>query len=546
MAKSKPAPRKPARRAKFIFVTGGVLSSLGKGITTASIGTLLKSSGLKVTSVKLDPYLNVDAGTMNPFQHGEVYVTDDGAETDLDLGHYERFLGVQMSAKNNVTTGKVYATVIAKERKGDYLGATVQIVPHVIEEIKSQILNLENGVDVILAEVGGTVGDIESQPFLEAIRQLGLDRRGDAVFVHLTLVPYLATVDELKTKPSQHSVQELRRIGIQPDLIVARSTVRLNDAARAKIALFSNVEAASVISLPDLKSIYGIPPLLKSQGVDRLLANRLGLKLGASSGAIERWEKLAATVVSAKESVPVAVVGKYIELRDAYKSIVESLTHAAAALGRRIDIRWIDAEELTDRNLGEKFSGVGGILVPGGFGERGIEGKIRAITYARLRKVPFLGLCLGLQLCVIEFARHVLGLDGATSTEFMPHTRHPVISMMEEQKKKKQLGGTMRLGAFICRIRPGTAAHRVYGSTRIRERHRHRYEVNTAYVKRMEQAGLVASGVDESTDLVEIVEIRGAPFFIGVQFHPEFLSSPLSPHPLFRAFAEAAMGGGAR
>lgn len=532
------------KRAKYIFVTGGVLSSIGKGITTAAIGTLLKANGLNVTAVKLDPYLNVDAGTMNPFQHGEVYVTDDGAETDLDLGHYERFLGARMTAKNNITTGKVYAAVIARERRGDFLGATVQIVPHVIEEIKSQITALENGLDVILVEVGGTVGDIESQPFLEAIRQLGLERRGDAVFVHLTLVPYLSAVQELKTKPTQHSVQELRRIGIQPDLLIARSPVRLSDGARAKIALFSNVDASNVISVPDVKTIYEIPPLLKSEGVDRLILKRIGFEKRAPvtmAPLIDRWERLSKTILSARESVSIAVVGKYVDLRDAYKSIIESLTHAAAAHDRRLDIRWIDAEQLQDKTMGDLFNGVGGILVPGGFGERGIEGKIRAVTYARLKRVPFLGLCLGLQIAVIEYARHVMGLDGANSAEFSPRPRHPVIDLMEAQKAKKNMGGTMRLGAFTCRIKKGTLAHKIYGKTTIRERHRHRYEVNSAYVKRLEAAGLAPSGVDEMTGLVEIVECPAHPFFIGVQFHPEFLSSPLAPHPLFKEFIAAAL-----
>ncbi|OGH61438.1 MAG: CTP synthase [Candidatus Lindowbacteria bacterium RIFCSPLOWO2_12_FULL_62_27] len=538
------------KRAKYVFVTGGVLSSIGKGITTAAIGTLLKSHGLSVTALKLDPYLNVDAGTMSPFQHGEVFVTDDGAETDLDLGHYERFLGVRMGAKNNVTAGKVYAAVIAKERRGDFLGATVQIVPHVIEEIKSQIAALENGIDVILVEVGGTVGDIESQPFLEAIRQMALERRGDAVFVHLTLVPYLSTVQELKTKPTQHSVQELRRIGIQPDFIFARSPVPLSDSARAKVALFSNVDAASVISLPDVKSIYQIPPLLAAGGVDRQLLERLRPekaektpKPPAKSAAplMERWERLAKTVLLAKDAVTIAMVGKYIDLQDAYKSILEALTHAAAAHDRRLDLRWVDAEELQDRTLGETFKGVGGILVPGGFGERGIEGKVRAVSYARLKSVPYLGLCLGLQIAVIEYARNVLGLDGATSTEFSPRPRHPVIDLMEEQKKKKNLGGTMRLGACTCNIRKGTLAHRIYGQPKIRERHRHRYEVNAAYVQRLAKAGLVAAGTDERTGLVEIVECPSHPFFIGVQFHPEFLSAPLAPHPLFKAFVGAAL-----
>ncbi len=532
------------QKGKFIFVTGGVLSSLGKGITTASLGALLKSIGLKVTAIKLDPYLNVDAGTMNPFQHGEVFVTDDGAETDLDLGHYERFLGVRMSARNNITTGKVYASVIAKERRGDYLGATVQIVPHVIEEIKKQILALEDGLDVILVEVGGTVGDIESQPFLEAIRQLALERRGDAVFVHLTLVPYLSTVQELKTKPTQHSVQELRRIGIQPDIIMARSQVRISDAARTKIALFSNVDPESVIPLPDVKSIYEIPPLFKTEGVDRLLLGRLGgRKSDTASNTLDRWTRIARTIQSASQTVDVAVVGKYIELHDAYISIIEALQHAAADLDRRLVIHWIDAEQIKDGQSESQFRQVGGILVPGGFGERGIEGKIQAVAVARAGRIPFLGLCLGLQVAVIEFARNMLDLDGAGSTEFLLRPAHPVIDLMEAQKARKQLGGTMRLGAFTCLLRPKTLAHRIYRTTKIVERHRHRYEVNSAYVKRLEKAGLIASGVDAATGLVEIVECPAHPFFIGVQFHPEFLSSPLAPHPLFRAFLAASMAG---
>ncbi|MBI4178616.1 CTP synthase [bacterium] len=532
------------RPAKYVFITGGVLSSLGKGITTASLGALFKFNYLKVTAVKLDPYLNVDAGTMNPFQHGEVFVTDDGAETDLDLGHYERFMGVRLGAKNNVTAGKIYESVITRERRGDYLGATVQTVPHVIEEIKSRITALEDGLDIILVEVGGTVGDIESQPFLEAIRQMALQRRGDTVFLHLTLVPFLGTVEELKTKPSQHSVQELRRIGIQPDLIVARSSIRISDAAREKIALFSNVDPACVISLPDVRTIYEVPLLLRAEGVDKILLQRLGLRKPAGqAGAslVERWERLARTLTSAKDTVEIAVVGKYIKLHDAYKSVVESLHHAAAANGRKLELKWIDSEKLREATLRESFAGVSGILVPGGFGERGIEGKVLAAAYARLKKIPYFGICLGLQIAVIEFARNVLGLDGAGSTEFTARSRHPVIDLMEAQKAKKKLGGTMRLGAFTCNLKSDSLARRVYGRPRIVERHRHRYEVHSGYVQKLEKAGLSASGLDQATGLVEIVEIKDHPFFMGVQFHPEFLSTPLSPHPVFKAFVAAAI-----
>ena len=527
---------------KHVFVTGGVTSSLGKGITSASLGRLLESRGLRVTLQKLDPYINVDPGTMNPFEHGEVFVTDDGGETDLDLGHYERFTGVHLRRDSNVTTGSIYQSVIRKERRGDYLGATVQVIPHITNEIKSRIRKLgqNDEVDVVITEVGGTVGDIESLPFLEAIRQIRKDvGAANTCYIHVTLVPYLATSDELKTKPTQHSVAELRSRGILPEVIVVRSDRPIEDPARRKISLFCDVEPDAVISMVDVANIYGVPLALNEAGLDAVVCRELGLETEAPD--LEAWRTMVERMESANEPVTIGLVGKYVELPDAYLSVVESLRHSAAANGTEVEIRWIPAEEIEGLMAATHLDGLDGILVPGGFGIRGIEGKIEAIRHAREQSVPFLGLCLGLQCAVIEFARNMLGYAGAHSSEFDPTTRYPVIDLMEDQADIEDLGGTMRLGIYPAKLTAGTLTEELYGGSVIYERHRHRWEVNNRYRKDLEAAGLVFSGLSPDDRLVEIIELPSHPFFVASQFHPEFKSRPDDPHPLFTGFVAAAL-----
>lgn len=521
--------------AKFIFITGGVISSLGKGVATASIASLLEEQGLRVNLLKLDPYLNVDPGTMSPYQHGEVYVTEDGAETDLDLGHYERFTNAVMTRKNNATAGKIYYNVISRERRGEYLGATVQVIPHITNEIKSTILAVADGYHVVLVEVGGTVGDIEGLPFLEAIRQLSMELgRENTLFVHMTYVPYIKTAGELKTKPTQHSVKELRAIGIQPDVILCRSEVELPDSIKDKIALFTNVKRSAVISAPDLDYIYEVPLVLKAQGIDRLIAEHFGFEY---KNVVSKWETIVKTLRTAEREVKVAIVGKYVSLKDSYKSLIEALIHGGIANKAKVKIIWVDAENYDERVLEE----ADGILVPGGFGERGTEGKIRALTYGRKAKKPTFGICLGMQLMCVEFARNVLGLKEANSTEFDPNTPYPVVDIMEEQKNIAELGGTMRLGSYPCRIKEGTKAREIYGTELIYERHRHRYEFNNAYRHMFEEKGFVVSGIYEPANLVEIMELKDHPWYIGCQFHPEFKSKPFEPHPLFVSFISACL-----
>jgi CTP synthase len=527
--------------AKHVFVTGGVTSSLGKGITSASLGRLLEARGLRVTLQKLDPYINVDPGTMNPFEHGEVFVTDDGGETDLDLGHYERFTGVRLSRDSNVTTGSVYQSVIRKERRGDYLGATVQVIPHITNEIKGRIRKVaHDDIDVVITEVGGTVGDIESLPYLEAIRQLRKELPAqDSCFIHVTLVPYLATSEELKTKPTQHSVAELRSHGIMPDVMVVRSNRFLDDAARRKISLFCDVEPDAVINLVDIANIYAVPLELKEAGLDAVVCRKLDLETDPPD--LADWEAMVLRMDEAKDEVTIGLVGKYVDLPDAYLSVVESLKHAAAANGAAVTIRWIPAEEVDGLLAESHLEGLDGILVPGGFGIRGIEGKIEAIRHAREHDVPFLGLCLGLQCAVIEFGRSILGHPNANSTEFDPTTPDPIIDLMEDQNDVEDIGGTMRLGIYPAKLTPGTITERLYGESVVYERHRHRWEVNNRYRSELEDGGLVLAGISPDDRLVEIIELPGHPFFIGSQFHPEFKSRPDNPHPLFDGFMAAAL-----
>ncbi|HEB13033.1 MAG TPA: CTP synthase [Actinobacteria bacterium] len=527
--------------AKHIFVTGGVVSSLGKGITSASIGRLLKCHGLKVTIQKLDPYLNVDPGTMSPFQHGEVFVTDDGSETDLDLGHYERFIDESLGQDSNVTAGSIYWSVVTKERRGDYLGGTVQVIPHVTNEIKERILALASGdVDIIITEVGGTVGDIESLPFLEAIRQFRKDIGKDNVlYIHLTLIPFLESSSELKTKPTQHSVNELRRIGIQPDIIVCRSDRPIDQSVRAKIGLFCDIEPEAVISVLDAKNLYEVPLMLHAENLDNIICENL--KLDCDSIDLSEWVDLVEKIKETKEKTRIAIVGKYVQLPDAYLSVVEALKHAGFSLGVEIDIRWVDAERLSPDEVKSQLKSVDGILVPGGFGIRGIEGKIKSITYARENNIPFLGICLGMQCAVIEFARNVVKLDGASSSEFDRATPYPVIDLMPDQRQVSDVGGTMRLGSYPCRIETSTKVHKAYGEKLVLERHRHRFEVNNAWRKQMEDAGLKFSGTSPDNKLVEIVELPDHPFFVASQFHPEFKSRPTRPHPLFREFINVSL-----
>ncbi len=530
------------RQVKYVFVTGGVVSSLGKGITAASLGRLLKARGLKVSLQKFDPYINVDPGTMSPFQHGEVFVTEDGAETDLDLGHYERFVDEFLSRNSNHTTGSVYNAIIRKERKGEYLGSTVQVIPHVTDEIKRRIQRVAESdeVDVVITEIGGTVGDIESLPFLEAIRQFRNQvGRDNVMYVHCTLVPFIEVAGELKTKPTQHSVQELRRIGIAPDVIVCRSRHPLDRDIREKIALFADVPAEAVISAPDAESIYMIPPMMQLEGLDRLACERLGLVTGPPD--MREWEAMVQRIRDSEGTVRIALVGKYVQLQDAYLSVVEALNHSAIHHGARLEIVWVDAETLSWAEAERRLTQADGILIPGGFGIRGIEGKIAAARYAREHGIPFLGVCLGMQVAVVEFARHLVGLEGANSSEFDPETPYPVIDLLPQQKEVEELGGTMRLGAGPVKVVEGTRAFAAYGEAVVYERHRHRYEVNNTIRPQLVAKGLVISGTTPDEKLVEIIELAEHPWFCASQFHPEFKSRPNRPHPLFRDFVGAAV-----
>jgi len=530
---------------KYIFITGGVVSSLGKGIASASIGKLLESRGLKVTIIKCDPYINVDPGTMNPYQHGEVYVTDDGAETDLDLGHYERFLNASCRKENNVTTGAVYHSVISKERRGDYLGGTVQVIPHITDEIKDKIkaVTHKKKYDVVIVEIGGTVGDIESLPFMEAIRQLKQERGYlNAINIHLTLVPYLRTAGEIKTKPTQHSVQKLREIGIQPEILICRSEKTLTKETRKKISLFCNVDEDSVIQSLDAETIYEVPLLYQNQWLDELIVRKLNLK--TSSKPLDNLKKAVDKIKQPKKKVSIAVIGKYITLQDAYKSIYEALVHAGIENDAKVNIVKVDSEELVSNNdaaIRQKIGEVTGILIPGGFGKRGVEGKIKAIRYARGHKIPFLGLCLGMQTAVIEFARNVCELKNAHSSEFNKKTPYPVISLLEEQKNVQKKGASMRLGAYPCQLHKGTKSYTAYRRQLIQERHRHRYEFNHEFRSTVEKNGMTLAGTSPDNKLVEIVEIKDHPWFVAVQFHPEFKSKPEKAHPLFRDFIKASL-----
>lgn len=534
--------------SRFIFITGGVVSSLGKGLAAASLGTLLQARGYRVRIRKLDPYLNVDPGTMSPTQHGEVFVTDDGAETDLDLGHYERFTGVDARKGDNVTTGKIYSTLLSKERRGDYLGGTVQVIPHVTDLIKEFILKDTEDADFVLCEIGGTVGDIEGLPFFEAIRQLGYVLRDRAIFIHLTLVPYIAAARELKTKPTQHSVKELRSIGIQPNILLCRADREIPESEKKKIALFCNIPEEAVISALDVKTIYQAPLFYHSQEFDSQVLNSFGIH-AAPVPNLQKWQEIVDKITHLDGEVTIAIVGKYVKLKDAYKSLIEALDHAGIANSKKIKLRWINSRSFTSESVSEKLSDVHGILVPGGFGEMGIAGKIAAITYARTHNIPFLGICLGMQMAVIEAARNLAHLEDASSTEFGP-CAHPVIGLMTEWKrgdikekrdKNDNLGGTMRLGSYECHLAPNSLAKTIYESDVIHERHRHRYEVNINYKDRLEAVGLRFTGISPDGHLPEIVEIPEHPWFIGVQFHPEFKSRPFAPHPLFTAFIKAAL-----
>jgi CTP synthase len=527
-------------KTKYIFVTGGVLSSLGKGLTSASIAALLENRGISVTLMKMDPYLNVDPGTMNPFQHGEVFVTEDGAETDLDLGHYERFTSVNLKRDNSVTAGQIYETVIAKERRGEYLGGTVQVIPHITDEIKNRIHKVAKGKEVAIIETGGTVGDIESLPFIEAIRQFRFDvGEENVIFIHLTLVPYLGVSGELKTKPTQHSVQKLREIGIQPDFLLCRADRILPAEIRNKIALFCNLKADNVLTAKDVENIYEVPLRYYEQGLDEKICARLGLK--AKAKGLQKWEKIVNTLSDPKNgTIEIGIVGKYVDLTESYKSVSEALVHGAIANQCKLNVRYIDSEKLENTSVETALGGLSGILVPGAFGNRGVEGKIRAIEYARTKKIPYFGICIGLQLAIIEFARHVCGLSKATSREFS-NTGEFVIDLMEEQRRIDRLGGTMRLGSYNCKLQGGSLAFDTYGKGQINERHRHRYEVNNHYRKVLVENGLHVSGLNTELDLVEMVELPDHPWFLTCQFHPEFKSKPFSPHPLFVGFVKASL-----
>ncbi len=528
------------RSTKYVFITGGVLSSLGKGITAAAIASLMESRGLRVSFIKLDPYINVDPGTMNPFQHGEVFVTDDGAETDLDLGHYERFTTARMTQLNNVTTGRVYDAVLTKERRGEYLGATVQVIPHVTNEIKERVYRAAEGVDLMFVEIGGTVGDIESLPFLEAIRQMGNELgRENAVFLHVTLVPYLPAADEVKTKPTQHSVKALREIGIQPDFLVCRADRDLAPEIKRKIALFCNVAEQRVITARDASSIYEVPLLMAQQGADHELAQ--ALNIWSRPADVSYWEKIIDRMQNPEHEVQIAIVGKYVDLTDSYKSLNEALLHGGIANHARVNLKFVDSEELEQLEPETLLSDCDGVLVPGGFGQRGTEGKIRAIRFAREEKIPFFGICLGMQLATVEFARRVGGMRGANSTEFDAKTPAPVIDLMAEQRDVEDMGATMRLGSYDCELKEGSRAARIYGTTQISERHRHRFEVNNAYREELEEKGLVISGTSPDGVLVEMIELEDHPWFVGCQAHPEFKSRPGQAHPLFASFVSACL-----
>ena len=536
-------------RQKFIFVTGGVVSSLGKGIAAASIGALLEARGLNIMIKKLDPYINVDPGTMNPFQHGEVFVTEDGAETDLDLGHYERFTTASFSRKCNFTTGQVYDAVISRERKGEYLGGTVQVIPHITDEIKKRVLDVDEGIDVVIVEIGGTVGDIEGLPFLEAIRQLRNDLgKENSLFVHLTLVPFIKTADEMKTKPTQHSVNELRRIGIQPDILLCRTERPLSQGLKDKISLFCNVEKDAVIAAKDVEVIYEVLVAFHNEGLDDKITSLLNI--WAKKPDLSKWEAIGDIIKNPKKEVDIALVGKYVKLKDSYKSLNEALVHGGIANDCKVNIKYVDSEDI-EKGITSDLFNVDGILVPGGFGDRGIEGKINAIEHAREKKVPFLGLCLGMQLAVVEIGRHLAGCKDANSCEFNEKTPHPLIYLIEEfvdrenqvqtRDQYSDKGGTMRLGAYPCVLAPGTLAHKAYEKELVQERHRHRYEFNIKYREQLEEAGMIVSGISPDGTLVEIIEMKGHPWFLGCQFHPEFKSKPFDPHPLFRDFIKASL-----
>jgi CTP synthase len=527
---------------KYIFVTGGVVSSLGKGITAASLGRLLKNRGLNVTIQKFDPYINVDPGTMSPYQHGEVFVTDDGAETDLDLGHYERFIDINLNKYSNVTTGKIYSAVIRKERRGDYLGGTVQVIPHITNEIKERVFRAgrETNADVVITEIGGTVGDIESLPFLEAIRQIKSDiGRENVMYIHCTLVPYIKAAGEMKTKPTQHSVKELRSLGIQPNVIVVRTEMPMPQEMKEKIALFCDIDPKAVIEARDADTLYAVPLMLQEQKLDQIVCEHL--KLDCKEADMTEWKALVEKVRNLSRTTKIALVGKYVELQDAYISVVEALRHAGYVFDTDIEIKWINSEYVNRENVAELLGDADGILVPGGFGDRGIEGKIEAIRYAREQKVPFLGICLGMQLASIEFARNVVGLKEAHSAEFDPNTPHPIIDLLPEQKDIEDLGGTLRLGLYPCKLQEGTLAYAAYQDEVIYERHRHRYEFNNHYRQMMEQHGFVFSGTSPDGRLVEIIELKDHPWFVAAQFHPEFTSRPTRPQPLFREFVKASL-----
>jgi len=534
---------------RYIFITGGVVSSLGKGITSASLAAILEARGLNVTMLKLDPYINVDPGTMSPFQHGEVFVTEDGAETDLDLGHYERFIRTTMSARNNFTTGRVYEEVIRRERRGDYLGATIQVIPHITDEIKRRVIDGAAGADVALVEIGGTVGDIESQPFLEAVRQMRVELGSSyALFMHLTLVPYIATAGETKTKPTQHSVKELRSIGIQPDILICRSEQEIPESARRKIALFTNVDLPAVVSLPDTNTIYRVPSMLRAAHLDEIVVNKFGLNCPAAD--LSEWDRVVDAKLNPDREVNIAIVGKYMELLEAYKSLIEAISHAGIQTRTRVNIKYIDSSDVKVHGT-SLLEGVHAILVPGGFGLRGVEGKISTVQYARENKIPYLGICLGMQVAVIEYARNKADLPDAHSTEFKPECKDPVVALISEwmtadggvevRSAESDLGGTMRLGGQQCQLQPGSLAHQCYGKDVIVERHRHRYEVNNNYLEALTKAGLIIAGRSMDGELVEVIEAPDHPWFVACQFHPEFTSTPRDGHPLFTGFVNAAL-----
>ncbi|KIN34555.1 CTP synthase [Bacillus subtilis] len=536
------AKRGAKEMTKYIFVTGGVVSSLGKGIVAASLGRLLKNRGLNVTIQKFDPYINVDPGTMSPYQHGEVFVTDDGAETDLDLGHYERFIDINLNKFSNVTTGKIYSTVLKKERRGDYLGGTVQVIPHITNELKDRVYRAgkETNADVVITEIGGTVGDIESLPFLEAIRQMKSDiGRENVMYIHCTLVPYIKAAGELKTKPTQHSVKELRSLGIQPNIIVVRTEMPISQDMKDKIALFCDIDTKAVIECEDADNLYSIPLELQKQGLDKLVCEHM--KLACKEAEMSEWKELVNKVSNLSQTITIGLVGKYVELPDAYISVVESLRHAGYAFDTDVKVKWINAEEVTENNIAELTSGTDGIIVPGGFGDRGVEGKIVATKYARENNIPFLGICLGMQVASIEYARNVLGLKGAHSAEIDPSTQYPIIDLLPEQKDVEDLGGTLRLGLYPCKLEEGTKAFEVYQDEVVYERHRHRYEFNNEFRQQMEEQGFVFSGTSPDGRLVEIIELKDHPWFVASQFHPEFKSRPTRPQPLFKGFIGASV-----